>query len=182
MLHRLVAPLLLAGLSVSTLAQAERFQLSSPDMSPNQPLAAEFVFNGFGCQGGNQSPALRWNTPPAGTRSLAITVYDPDAPTGSGWWHWQVVNLPASTRELPRNASVSGLPAGAVQTRTDFGQPGYGGACPPPGHGRHRYQFTVWALSSEQLPLNAEASGAMTGYMLRQHALGQASLTVKYAR
>ena len=182
MLHRIAVSLLLAGLSVSTLAQAERFQLSSPDVSPGQPLAAEFVFKGFGCDGGNQSPALRWSTPPAGTRSLAITVYDPDAPTGSGWWHWQVVNLPASTRELARNASVSGLPAGAVQTRTDFGKPGYGGACPPPGHGKHRYQFTVWALDVASLPLDGEASGALTGYMLRQHALGQAQLTVHYSR
>ena len=93
-----------------------------------------------------------------------------------------MVNLPASVRELPRNASADGLPAGAVQTRTDFGKPGYGGACPPPGHGKHRYQFTVWALDVASLPLDGEASGALTGYMLRQHALGQAQLTVHYSR
>lgn len=177
----LLCPALVA-LCLSAPALADKFALSSPDLNAGQRMADAFVFKGFGCEGGNQSPALRWSAPPANTRSFAITVYDPDAPTGSGWWHWQVVNLPASVRELPRNASADGLPAGAVQTRTDFGKPGYGGACPPPGHGKHRYQFTVWALDVASLPLDGEASGALTGYMLRQHALGQAQLTVHYSR
>lgn len=103
----------LVALCLSAPALADKFTLSSPDLHAGQRMADTFVFKGFGCEGGNQSPALRWSAPPANTRSFAITVYDPDAPTGSGWWHWQVVNLPASVRELPRNASADGLPAGA---------------------------------------------------------------------
>ena len=158
------------------------FTLSSPDIPSGGTVPQQFEFDGFGCSGQNRSPVLQWSGAPLEAKSFAVTVYDPDAPTGSGWWHWQVVNLPASVRELPRNASADGLPAGAVQTRTDFGKPGYGGACPPPGHGKHRYQFTVWALDVASLPLDGEASGALTGYMLRQHALGQAQLSVHYSR
>ncbi|WP_275661926.1 YbhB/YbcL family Raf kinase inhibitor-like protein [Laribacter hongkongensis] len=177
-----LSALLLAG--VLTQAQAAPvLQLTSPDVSEGRPLAAAQVFNGMGCTGGNQSPALNWTNLPAGTKSLAVTAYDPDAPTGSGWWHWVVVNLPASTKGLPAGAATGkGLPAGALELRTDFGQPGYGGACPPPGHGMHRYQFTVWALSVDKLPLEASSSPAMAGFMIRQHALGQATLTGTYAR
>ena len=159
------------------------FSLQSSEIAPGATLSEAQVFNGFGCHGKNISPSLSWQNPPEGTRSYALTVYDPDAPTGSGWWHWVVVNLPASTKGLPAGAATGkGLPAGALELRTDFGQPGYGGACPPPGHGMHRYQFTVWALSVDKLPLEASSSPAMAGFMIRQHALGHATLTGTYAR
>lgn len=164
---------------------ATPFALSSPTLRPGAKLGPEQVLNGFGCQGGNVSPALRWQNPPAGTQSFAITVYDPDAPTGSGWWHWVVYNLPANTRALPAQAGDANgqlLPSGAVQGRTDFGAPGFGGACPPVGDKPHRYIFTVHALKVPQLDLPADASAALVGFMLHANRLGQASLTARYSR
>lgn len=167
----------------SSLAMAESFTLSSPDIAGGQMLTNTFVFNGFGCSGENRSPALNWKNAPAGTRSFAVTVYDPDAPTGSGWWHWVAFNLPAATQALVQNASASKqLPAGTVESRTDYGQPGYGGACPPEGHGPHRYQFRVFALDVPSLDLPADASAALVGFMLNQHKLGVAELEAKYQR
>jgi hypothetical protein len=132
---------------------------------------------GFGCSGGNRSPHLQWSDAPPGTKSFAITCFDPDAPTGSGFWHWVVVNIPAGTTEVPENAGdpASGLlPDGALQTRTDFGKPGYGGPCPPDGP--HRYVFTVHALSSERLPVAAETSAAVVGFNMHFKTLAKASL------
>ena len=128
---------------------------------------------------------LSWSGAPAGTKSLALTVYDPDAPTGSGWWHWTVVNIPATARSLPAGAGSSapaGLPKGAVQGRTDFGKPGWGGPCPPAGDKPHRYVFTLWALKVDKLDLNAESSGAMVGFNLHANALGTATLTPVFGR
>ena len=178
------APLLL----VTTLAGASLagdFQLTSPDFAPGARLAEAQVFNGFGCAGGNVSPALHWSGAPEGTRSFAVTVYDPDAPTGSGWWHWLVFNLPADTRGLKPGAGdpkAGLLPGGAVQSRTDFNQPGYGGPCPPVGHGTHRYIFTVHALKVDTLPLDAHVPGAMVGYYLNQNTLAKAVLQGTYSR
>ena len=157
------------------------FTLSSPDFADGARLPDPVAFE---APGANISPTLVWQGAPAGTLSYALTCFDPDAPTGSGWWHWLVINLPASVQQLAAGAGESDatLPAGARHMRTDFGQPGYGGACPPPGHGMHRYQFTVWALSVDKLPLEASSSPAMAGFMIRQHALGQATLTGTYAR
>ena len=124
----------------------------------------------------------RGTAAPAGTKSYAVTLYDPDAPTGSGWWHWSVFNVPASTTSLPGGATASTLPAGAMQGRNDYGDSAYGGACPPPGDKAHRYQITVWALSVDKLPLDQQASGAMLGYMLNANALGKAQLTGLYGR
>jgi Raf kinase inhibitor-like YbhB/YbcL family protein len=108
-------------------------------------------------------------------------MYDPDAPTGSGWWHWTVVNIPAATTELAQNAGSGGtLPDGALQTRTDFGKPGYGGPCPPPGK-PHHYTFTVFALK-EPVKLDADASGAMAGFFIKQAAIGSAKLTATFGR
>lgn len=110
-------------------------------------------------------------------------AYDPDAPTGSGWWHWTAFNLPPDVSEIATGASGEGkLPRGAVQGRTDFGESGYGGACPPVGHGLHRYQFTVYALSVDKLPLDENAPAAMVGYFVRANALEQASIEVTYQR
>jgi Raf kinase inhibitor-like YbhB/YbcL family protein len=164
-------------------ASAADFTLTSPSIADGQVLPPQHVFNSFGCTGGNQSPELSWTNPPEGTKSFAVTVYDPDAPTGSGWWHWVVFDLPASVSKLPADAgSGTGLPEKAIQSRTDFGKPGFGGACPPPGHPAHRYIFTVHALKVDTLGAGADASGAMAGYFINMNSLGKASFTATYGR
>ena len=144
-------------------------------------LSADY---GFGCSGGNVSPHLKWEDAPAGTKSFAVTCYDPDAPTGSGFWHWVVVNIPPDVTELAVNAgdpAAGALPAGALQTRTDFGKPGYGGPCAPEGH-PHRYLFTVYAVSLDKLPVTADTSAAVVGLFLNSNALAKASLMGLYRR
>ena len=177
-------PVLLLALALAVPARAADFTLTSPDVADGQPLSNREVYAGFGCAGENRSPALRWANPPAGTKSFAVTVYDPDAPTGSGWWHWVVFNLPASVLALPAGAggAAGGLPTEATQSRTDFGQPGFGGACPPVGDAPHRYVFTVHALDVERLDLPPDSPAAMVGFMLGQHRLGRAELTATYGR
>ncbi len=129
---------------------------------------------------GNRSPQLSWSGAPEGTRSFAITCFDPDAPTGSGFWHWTVANVPADVTELAEGASSAGLPKGAVEGRTDFGEPGFGGAAPPPGHGPHRYVFTVFAVDVDSLPVKPDDSGAKYGFNLHFHTLAKASITATY--
>ncbi len=166
-------------------ARAAGFTLSSPQLVPGARMSAEQVYNGFGCTGANVSPELAWKGEPAGTKSFAVTVYDPDAPTGSGWWHWVVFNIPATVHRLARDAGnieTATGPAGAIQSRTDYGKPGYGGACPPAGAKAHRYQFTVYALDTARLPLAPDTSPAMVGFYIRQHELGKAVITVYYQR
>lgn len=145
-------------------------------------LSADY---GFGCNGRNRSPHLRWEGAPAGTKSFAITCFDPDAPTGSGFWHWVVVNIPPGATELPLDAGAptSGkLPAGALQVRTDFGKPGYGGPCPPEGDHPHRYVFTAHAVSMDKLPVTADTSAAVVGFYLNSNTLAKASLMALYKR
>ncbi len=166
-------------------AHAAGFRLESPTIKPGGMLTEAQVFNGFGCTGRNLSPALKWSGAPKDTKSFAVTVYDPDAPTGSGWWHWVVFNIPASVSELPEGAGAAdgkGLPAGAVQGRTDFGAPGFGGACPPKGDKPHRYVFTVHALKTEKIEVPADASAALVGFMLNANRLGKASFEARYGR
>jgi Raf kinase inhibitor-like YbhB/YbcL family protein len=137
-------------------------------------LSAEY---GFGCSGGNKSPHLKWEGAPAGTKSFALLCYDPDAPTGSGFWHWSVVNIPPNVSELALDAGnpkLPKLPAGALQTRTDFGQPGYGGPCPPDGP--HRYTFTVYALSLDKLPVTPDTPTAVVGFYCNFNTLDKATL------
>ncbi|RZJ41194.1 MAG: YbhB/YbcL family Raf kinase inhibitor-like protein [Brevundimonas sp.] len=129
---------------------------------------------------GNTSPHLSWSGAPDGTKSYAITVYDPDAPTGSGFWHWTVANIPAAISELKTDASSGDLPAGAVEGRTDYGAPGFGGAAPPPGHGPHRYIFTVFAVDTEKLDVTPDSSGAVFGFNLHFHTLAKATITATY--
>ena len=170
--------------SASAAVLAAGFQLSSPEIKAGGLIDKRFEFNGFGCSGENKSPALEWRNAPAGTKSFAITVYDPDAPTGSGWWHWVVYDIPASASGLTLGAGSGGsaLPAGAKQGRTDFGTPGYGGAAPPPGHGPHRYLFTLYALNTEKLDVAPDATAAMIGFMIHFAKLGEAKLTAIYQR
>ncbi len=161
------------------------FRVTSATLKEQGTIGNEQVFNGFGCMGSNVSPDLKWEQAPKDAKSFAVTVYDPDAPTGSGWWHWVIFNIPPSVTSLPAGAGQSdgsSAPQGAMQSVTDFGQPGYGGPCPPQGDKPHRYTFTVYALKVDQLPLKKEASGAMVGYFLNQNALGKATLTATYGR
>lgn len=153
----------------------------SQDLHDGDKMPEKHVFNGMGYQGENVSPHLAWEDAPEGTKSFVVTCFDPDAPTGSGWWHWVVANLPADTTSLPQGAGSgkAALPAGAVQTRTDFGQAGYGGAAPPAGE-THRYIFSVHALDVESIGVDAGASGAMVGFNVHFHVLASASLTVHY--
>lgn len=155
------------------------FTLTSPDFADGDTLADVHVLSadfGFGCGGGNRAPILKWTEPPAGTESFTLTCYDPDAPTGSGFWHWLVVNLPADCRELS-----GAIPAGAVETRTDFGKPGYGGPCPPEGHGQHRYIFTIHAVKG-QLGVTPDTPAAQVGFQLNFNTLAKATLTGLYGR
>ena len=157
----------------------------SPDIKPNTALTIDQVFNGFGCTGKNISPALKWSGAPVGTKSYALMVYDPDAPTGSGWWHWVVYNIPATCHELSQGAGATDsktLPKGAMQGRTDFGTAGFGGACPPKGDKPHRYIFTLFALKTEKLDVPAGATAALVGFMVNANKLAQTSFTATYSR
>ena len=161
------------------------FTLTSPDIADGSTIAQSFEFDGFGCSGRNQSPVLRWSGAPEGTKGFAVNVYDPDAPTGSGFWHWYVIDLPASLSELPANAGAKGgahLPAGARQIRNDYGQYAWGGMCPPPGDKPHRYIFTVHALSVERIDVPDDAPAALAGFMVNAHTLAKASFTATYGR
>jgi len=175
---------LLSGTAAAQHARSnETFTLTSADVGGQATM--EQVFNGFGCTGKNVSPELKWSGAPAGTKSFAVTVYDPDAPTGSGWWHWVVINLPADSTGLPEGAGGAdgkGLPAGALQGRTDFGSAAFGGACPPKGDKPHRYIFTVYALKVDKLDVPADATAALIGYMINANKLGKASFIAKYGR
>ncbi len=134
-----------AALSTASAQKPAMFTLTSPDVHAGQTIPMKHVFKGMSCTGENISPALSWSNAPKGTKSFAITVYDPDAPTGSGWWHWVVYNIPANVTSLPAGAGDpnSGLMLkGAVQGNTDFGTAGYGGPCPPKGDKPHHYHFT----------------------------------------
>jgi len=161
-----------------------KFTLNSTDLTDGGRIAEAHVFNEFGCKGANVSPALSWNGAPAGTQSFAILMHDPDAPTGSGWWHWIVYNIPASTTSLPAGAGDPKkklLPAGAVQGRTDYGSVGYGGPCPPPGP-PHHYHVQLYALKVPKLDLPADASAAMIGFNVRAQALAHAEIVALYGR
>ena len=167
----------------STATQA--LSLHSQDIAPGKSLTAEQVFNGFGCTGKNISPALSWKDAPKNTKSFAITAYDPDAPTGSGWWHWLAFDIPNTVTALDSdagNGQKNLMPSKAIQSRTDYGSYGYGGACPPAGHGKHRYQFKGFALDVKTLGLDKNTSSAMIGFMLNQHKLASAVIEAHYQR
>lgn len=155
--------------------------LDNARFTEQQLLSADY---GFGCSGKNQSPALSWKNPPASTKSYVLTIYDKDAPTGLGWTHWVVANIPADARQLKAGITADGrnLPAGAVQTRTDFGRPGYGGACPPEGR-KHRYEIRLTALKVAKLPdITPDSTPAMVGFFTKANALGEAKTVITYGR
>jgi Raf kinase inhibitor-like YbhB/YbcL family protein len=169
------------GASLPAFAQAP-FTLTSKDLDPRQPLSIAQVYDSDGCHGKNQSPELQWSGAPAGTKSFAITMFDPDA-AGPGWWHWAVTGIPADTHELPTNASASGSlkRLHAVEASNDFARPGYGGPCPPPGK-PHRYIVTVYALKTTDLRLTPGQPAPMFDHEIGTTVLGRASITVTYGR
>ena len=182
-MNRIIIASLLACLTPATLAAD--FRLSSNAIAADAAIASSFEFNGFGCNGRNQSPALVWADVPLEARSLALTAYDPDAPTGSGWWHWFVVDLPLGLNGLAADAGAEGgaqLPAGARHIRNDYGAYAWGGMCPPAGDKPHRYVFTLHALSVPRLDIPDDASAALAGFMVNAHSLAKASFTVTYGR
>jgi Raf kinase inhibitor-like YbhB/YbcL family protein len=182
----------IAALGVSalgaTVANAQSMTLTSPEMTEGGTIGNEQLLKGFGCTGNNVSPALNWAGAPSGTKSFAITMFDPDAPTGSGFWHWVVFNIPPGTTSLPTGAGDvkkrTLMPKGAIQSRTDFGTDGYGGPCPPADDKPHRYQITVFAVDVDKLPFAKDhaASGAAVGFDLHFHTLAKATLTGLYGR
>ncbi|WP_338497317.1 YbhB/YbcL family Raf kinase inhibitor-like protein [Streptomyces sp. SJL17-4] len=154
------------------------FTLVSDDIAPGGVLKDAQVY-----AAGNTSPQLRWEGFPAETKSFAVTCFDPDAPTGSGFWHWVLFDIPVSVTELPAGAgsgAFEGLPAGAVHVRNDYGSKDFGGAAPPAGE-QHRYVFTVYAVDSEKLGPDGDVSPAVVGFNLRFHTLGRAQLIGEYA-
>jgi Raf kinase inhibitor-like YbhB/YbcL family protein len=176
---------LILVLIVWQVALAAEFTLTSPKMKDSDQMVNEQVYNGFGCNGKNASPELHWANVPGGTKSLALTVYDPDAPTGSGWWHWVIFNIDPKVNGLAANAGdvrAQLAPAGSVQSRTDFNTNGYGGPCPPAGDRPHRYIFTLFALDVDKLPLDETVPAAMVGFFLNRHMIQKAQMTMLYAR
>lgn len=184
--------LLTLALSVPSMAMSGKYDgmdyiydsqpmtLESNQVKNGESFGRQQLFNAWGCNGQNISPELRWSNVPPGTKSFAVTQYDPDAPTGSGWWHWVVINIPGDIRQLSLNAGAQGgqnLPAGANMLRNDFGYKGYGGACPPPNSEPHNYHITVYALDVPNLDVSTNASAAMAGFFIMQHALGKAVIT-----
>jgi Raf kinase inhibitor-like YbhB/YbcL family protein len=168
---------------VSGIVNAQGFTLKSDDLGGQ--LTDAQVYAGFGCSGKNISPSLKWSNAPANTKSFAVTVYDPDAPSGSGWWHWIIFNIPVNVNELKADAGrieKKLAPAGSIQSITDFGSPGFGGACPPEGDKAHRYIFTVYALKTAKLELDEKASPAMVGFYLNNNTIAKASLIGYYQR
>lgn len=167
------------------LPEAPTFSVTSSDVSEGQTLPAPQVSGIFGAGGEDRSPQLSWSGFPEGTKSFAITVYDPDAPTLSGFWHWAVFNIPASVTGLPAGAGSpdsGALPSGAVTLRNDAGLARYLGAAPPEGHGAHHYQFVVHALDVESLDVDPGASPAFLVFNLMAHTLARGALTAVYER
>lgn len=170
-------------LAISPALAQNTFTLSSNDLGGQATKTQEF--NGFGCTGKNESPQLSWANAPEGTKSFAVTMYDSDAPTGSGWWHWLVFDIPANVNELVTNAGNIDLgktPDGAIQSMTDYGKRGFGGPCPPPGHGLHQYVITVYALKTDKLGLDANTNPAVVGYYLWNNTLAKSSIVAYYQR
>ena len=172
---------ILKGISIlvlsSCMAFAQNLTLKSDDLKGQ--LTSKHEYNGFGCKGENISPHLSWKGAPKGTKSFAVTVFDADAPTGSGWWHWLVFNIDSKTTTLVQNAGNINntlLPKNAIQSKTDFGSAAFGGSCPPKVGKIHQYTFTVFALDVEDLGLTKDANPALVGFMINQHTIQKASI------
>jgi Raf kinase inhibitor-like YbhB/YbcL family protein len=168
-----------------TAAEKVVFEFSSPDILPNSTISKKFESDSFDCSGENRSPELQWSGAPEETKSFAVTVYDPDAPTGSGWWHWVVYDISANTEQIDAGVGTlnsGNLPENAVQAMSDYGVEAWGGMCPPKGDKPHRYVFTLHALKVEQLDVPENATSAMVRFAIQANTLATASFTAKYGR
>ena len=164
---------------------ASDFTISSSELKANSQIENKYVFDGFGCKGDNISPQISWKNAPKETKSFALTVYDPDAPTGSGWWHWVVLNIPANYNELISDfgkKNKANLTNNITQVRNDFGQFSFGGPCPPQGDKAHRYIFTIYALKTNKIALDKNSSPALAGFMINHNMLAKTSFTAFYGR
>jgi hypothetical protein len=181
------ACLAVLGLGSSAWGAEPSFTLSSPDLPPGKPIAEQFTANAFGCHGPNQSPALKWSNPPAGTKSFAVTMFDPYRPPISGWWHWVVYDIPATTTQLPHNAGLPGdpgMPQGAQQGRPDGEAPEahYYGPCPDVGDPPHHYTITVYALSVEHLKVPPTSTAANIDYEISTKTLAKSTIVRLFSR
>jgi Raf kinase inhibitor-like YbhB/YbcL family protein len=179
----LAAALLLGGATAASAGPA--ITVTSPDIKPGAKIADEQVANAFGCSGKNISPAVSWSGAPKGTKSFALSMYDPDAPTGSGFWHWVAFNIPPDTTSVPKNAGdpkANLMPAGAVQSGNDTGMKGYFGPCPPKGDKPHHYHITVFAVDVDKLDADENTTPAVVGFNLHFHTLAKGELVGIYGR
>lgn len=173
--------LIIATLLAFSMSYAGNFTLTSNDLSGQ--LTKKQEFSGFGCSGKNISPDLSWSDAPKERKSFAIIMYDKDAPTGSGWWHWTMFNIPSTTKSIASNASNSKLlPKGTVEGTNDYGFVGFGGACPPKGHGNHTYVITIHALDIDSLDINEKTNQAIVGYKINAHTIKKSSIISYYER
>ena len=168
----------LAPVPYDFLPEVPWLTVGSDDLIEGERLPEEHVFDDWGMKGGNLSPQLRWSGAPEGTRSYAVTCFDPDAPTGSGFWHWLLYDLPASITQIPTGAGGSGTLLG-LQAKNDYGTKEYGGAAPPPGQ-PHRYLFAVHALGVESIGVDSDSSAAVVGFNITANTLARGYLTVVY--
>lgn len=185
-MRQLLIPLsVLAGFALVYQAAAQTapgFKLTSKTFKDGDTVPMSVVYDKMGCKGKNISPQLSWEGAPDGTKSFAVTIYDPDANTGSGFWHWTLFDIPANVHQLAEGAGDKGskdLPKGAKMGRNDFGDSHFDGPCPPPTDAPHAYQYTVYALKVDKLPVDSTASGAMVGNYIQMNALGKATITGK---
>ena len=173
--------------SIFANAANAKMSISSPDFKEGEMVKEANIYNGFGCSGQNISPEINISNVPKDAKSLAITIYDPNAPTGSGWWHWIVYDVPTSTKTIASGQDKEIAPwvsfgKEGMFGRNDFGTQNYGGPCPPVGHGIHHYILTVYALSVEKLNLPKNASAALIGFNINSNTIDQASITAIYKR
>jgi Raf kinase inhibitor-like YbhB/YbcL family protein len=171
-----------APLPYDFLPPVPSFTVASDDVAEGQLMSNNQVYNSFGMTGENISPQLSWSGFPAETKSFAVTCFDPDAPTGSGFWHWLVIDIPATVTSLPSGAGAGdlSLPAGAFHVRNDYGTKDFGGTAPPKGDPPHRYVFAVHAVDSEKLGIDSDVSPAVAGFNLRFHTIARGLLIPLY--